>query len=245
MQIVISLNEHNIFMKKILTLLLLICLTSPLLSQENNRGPFKKKPAIHSKNINKKMSQIQAKSNNSIVTPVPVTPSRQGYNPGFGVNRLTFINFNYGYSPEFQSSFGATIGQYDNQGWYINVMSGLNFDAMTAELECDQYGAINGETQYYSGETSVSNISISAGILFKLIEPIAFKLGVGYGSKSLAWRTSDNTQWVRNTFYSSNGIEATAGFHIFANQLNISFDYISNNFKTYEFKLGIGININK
>ena len=123
-------------------------------------------------------------------------------------------------------------------------MTGFNYTALNTGVECDKDGLIGDEMQYYSGQISNSRYSIIGGAMIRLFEPLALKVGGGYGARALAWETGDG-RWIRNSYYSYSGFELNAGLQFFMDAFNMSFDFISNSLTTAEFKIGLGININR
>ncbi|MBR6774561.1 MAG: hypothetical protein IKM23_02455 [Bacteroidales bacterium] len=157
---------------------------------------------------------------------------------------ITIFDLNYACSTGPQHSFGATFGQIGRFGYYVSAMTGLDYSALNAGLECDQSGFVEGEMQYYSGGVTNSRYSVICGLMFRIAEPVALKFGAGYGARALAWETEGGL-WIRNSYYSVSGIELNVGLQVFVNKFNLSFDFVSNSLKKAEFKIGLGININK
>lgn len=155
--------------------------------------------------------------------------------------KLTFLDVNFAYSIAPQTSVGLTFGQVKKVGWYVSVMSGFGFDALGATMECSKYGYINNQLPFYSGETSKSRLSAIGGFMFRPAKALAFKVGAGYGTRILAWETTDG-EWIKNNGYSASGLDFDAGMEFFLGGINMSFDVISTNFKTCEAKVGFGIN---
>lgn len=155
--------------------------------------------------------------------------------------RITFMDVNFAYSIAPQASVGFTFGQVKKVGWYVSVMSGFSFNALGTSMECSKYGYINNQLPFYSGETSSSRLSAIGGFMFRPSKKIAFKVGAGYGTRILAWETTDG-EWIKNNGYSASGLDFDAGMEFFLGGINMSFDVISTNFKTCEAKVGFGIN---
>ena len=153
----------------------------------------------------------------------------------------SFVDINMAYSLDPQYSLGITVGHVKRFGYYISAMSWCRFAALTTDVECDIDGSIDGEMQYYSGKSCNARLSLICGLMFRLSEQTALKTGIGYGTRALAWETGDG-RWIRNASYGYEGIELNAGVHFFIDNLDVSFDFVSSRLKTYEFKLGIGIN---
>lgn len=152
---------------------------------------------------------------------------------------LTFINANVAYSVAPQLSYGFTIGRVKKVGWYVSAMSNFNFDAMGASLECDEIGRIDGEAAYYTGETTTTRLSVVGGMAFKVAKPLCLKVGLGYGIRQLAWHDNKD-HWVKNTGYSTSGLDYNAGVMLMLGGFNISADVVTTDFNYMELKLGIG-----
>ena len=152
---------------------------------------------------------------------------------------VTFINANVAYSVAPQLSYGFTIGRMKKVGWYLSAMSNFNFDAMGASLECDEIGRIDGEAAYYTGETTTTRLSVVGGMAFKVAKPLCLKVGLGYGIRQLAWHDNKD-HWVKNTGYSTSGLDYNAGVMLMLGGFNISADVVTTDFNYMELKLGIG-----
>lgn len=118
-------------------------------------------------------------------------------------------------------------------------MSNFNFDAMGASLECDEIGRIDGEAAYYTGETTTTRLSVVGGMAFKVAKPLCLKVGLGYGIRQLAWHDNKD-HWVKNTGYSTSGLDYNAGVMLMLGGFNISADVVTTDFNYMELKLGIG-----
>lgn len=156
----------------------------------------------------------------------------------------SFADINVAYSLHPQYSIGITIGRVKRFGYYVSAMSWCRVVALSTDMECDSNGFIDGEMQYFSGKSSNARLSLICGIMFRLSEQLALKTGIGYGTRALAWETGDG-RWIRNDSYGYEGFELNAGLQFFIDNINISFDCVSNSLKTLEFKIGFGINKNK
>lgn len=196
-------------------------------------------PANRSK---KGLEKLQKRYDTPLVTKYSVC--EDFYNVGKRYNNISFIDLNYACSTDPQHSFGVTLGHVEQIGFYISAMTGIRYVALNTDVECDQSGYVGDEMQYYSGTTATSRYSIICGAMLRLSDPLAFKIGVGYGERALAWETGDG-RWIRNTYYSYSGFEINAGMQFFFNMFNMSFDVITNGQSMAEFKIGLGININR
>ena len=152
----------------------------------------------------------------------------------------TFVMLNYGFSIAPQHSLGLTFGMVRKFGWYVSAMTGLSFDALNTVATCDELGNVDGEMQIYSGNTSNSRLSFIAGAMFRPVNVLALKLGAGYGTRSLAWETTDGN-YIKNQAYSVSGVDLNAGVQIFLNKFCLSIDFVTTNAKYSEVKVGVGV----
>lgn len=156
------------------------------------------------------------------------------------VKKESFAMLNYAYSFAPQSSVGLTYGQVAKFGWYVSAMSGFAFNALSAEMECDETGSVDGNMPFYSGEMTSSRLSLTAGVMYRVAEPLALKLGAGYGMNVLAWETTDG-QYVKNNGYTVNGVDIDAGVQLLLGKITASVDFVTTNAQYSEIKIGIGI----
>lgn len=181
----------------------------------------------------------KATTSKTTTTPKATTSKTTSYKKR--LYRITFLDVNFAYSIAPQTSVGLTFGQVKKVGWYVSVMSGLGFNALGTSMECDKHGYVKYQLPFYSGETSRSRLSAIGGFMFRPSRALAFKVGAGYGTRILAWETVDG-EWIKNSYYSTSGIDLDAGMEFFLGGINMSLDVISTNFKTCEIKVGFGIN---
>ena len=160
------------------------------------------------------------------------------------IDKLTFINANVAYSVAPQLSYGLTFGQVKRFGWFVSAMSNFGFQAMNTQLECDGDGYIDGNISYYTGEKATTRLSVMAGAVIRVAEPISLKVGAGYGMRNLAAWQDSNEQWVKILGYSYSGLDLSAGMMMTLGKMNVSLDAVTTSFKTMEVKVGIGVNFN-
>ena len=140
-----------------------------------------------------------------------------------------------------QSSYGLMIGFAKKIGGYIRAKSDFNFGITTVGV-CDASGNTDEGSIWLTGQdTKKSRLAITGGALFRVAKPLYLYVGAGYGSRILAWQSSNNTDYYRVEPVSFTGFEAEAGilanFGIFA----ISAGVQTNQFKYVEANLGIGL----
>lgn len=170
-------------------------------------------------------------------------PEKVSKEPKTKLKKNTFVTLNYGYSSLVESSFGITFGQVKRIGWFVSAMSGLKFDAMNATLECDENFYVNNVLPIYSGETSASRISLTAGLMYRPIKSLAIKVGAGYGVSMMSLGLSGSDTQIRDSRCSEKGLDLGAGLHLSLGRFVLSADYMTTNFKNSEIKFGLGINI--
>ena len=154
-----------------------------------------------------------------------------------GVN---FITLNAAYSVAPQTSFGFTYGQVKRFGWFVSAMSNFGF-RLSANDWNDLYstdGVVN-----FSGKSSKARLSVTGGFVVRLFGPIYAKLGAGYGARVKCWEVAG--KWYEYTPDTYKGFDITAGIMLNTRKYAISADVVTNNFKTMEVKLGVGLNWNK
>ena len=152
---------------------------------------------------------------------------------------IYFITLNAAYSVAPQTSFGLTYGQVEKVGWFVSAMTNFGFRFGANEWE-ELYSAGEATT---SGNSSKARLSLTGGLLLRLGGPVYMKLGVGYGVRVKCWELSGG-EWYEYAPDTYRGVDLTAGLMFNTNGCAISADVVTINFKTIEFKLGIGINWN-
>lgn len=141
-----------------------------------------------------------------------------------------------------QFSFGVSLGKVKRFGWYITVMSNFNFKGMDTDYSCDKYGLVNITLPFYSGERSCTRISAMGGVAFRTLPWWQLHLGVGYGYKSVFWKTKDN-QWIKVTNYSCQGLAMEIGTGFRIKGFFLSAGVVTTGFNFYEAKLGFGCSL--
>lgn len=152
---------------------------------------------------------------------------------------VNFLTLNAAYSVAPQISFGFTYGQVKKIGWFVSAMTNFGFRLKANEWE-ELYSADEATT---SDNSSKARLSLTGGLLLRLGGPVYMKLGAGYGVRVKCWELSSG-EWYEYTPDTYRGVDLTAGLMFNTNGCAISADVVTTNFKTIEFKLGIGINWN-
>ncbi len=149
---------------------------------------------------------------------------------------VDFMTLNWAYTSSPQHSFGITFGSVDAAGWFISLMSGLDFRGYAA-----------GKTEdivKLTGESASSRLSVIGGLIFRMGGPVCGKLGAGFGMRTKCWEATDGN-WYKNSTDSAIGADVTAGLQLNFRHATFSVDMVTTNFKTVELKLGMGVNWKK
>ena len=145
----------------------------------------------------------------------------------------TFVTLNGSYSPLPQFAYGVTAGQMKICGWYVSLMSNFNFK-----------GAFNNfkacETYNLTGASKTTRLSLIGGFVVHPTHIFTLSFGAGFGYRSLNLQTDDDT-WYSYKPRTFLGADVALGFMINLNKFLFSAEIVTTNFKTIEFKLGVGL----
>lgn len=155
------------------------------------------------------------------------------------IPKITFITLNGAYTNTFNPSVGFTVGQVKKFGWFASVMSGFNFAGLAPAATSDAEGYVGEDLPFYKDEYAHTALSIMGGGVMRLNDWMYVKAGVGFGNRSLSWKTLDD-RWVRNGGYSAVGVDVSAGMMFRFGGFVISLDAVTTNFKIIEGKIGLG-----
>ena len=153
--------------------------------------------------------------------------------------KITFITLNGGYTNTENPSVGFTFGQVQKFGWFASVMSGFNFAGLTPAAVSDADGFVGEDLPFYKDEYAKTVLSIMGGGVMRLNDMMYLKAGLGFGNRSLSWKTLDD-RWVRNGGYSAVGVDVSAGMMFRFGGFVLSLDAVTTNFKTFEGRVGLG-----
>ena len=152
----------------------------------------------------------------------------------------TFVTANVAYSFAPQVSFGFSVGQVKHFGWFVSAMTNGGFTGMGSLPECDANGFIEGgHLPMYDGSTTSDRLSVMAGGMLRVAEPLCFRVGLGYGVRNLCWHSKDG-QWYRNKDYSLQGVDVSVGLQVHLSGFVVSLEAVTTSFQTLEGKLGLG-----
>jgi hypothetical protein len=152
----------------------------------------------------------------------------------------TFITLNVAYSDYGDLSYGLTFGNYKKFGWFVSAMTNFNFDAFSNDFECGNDLMVGSYYPDYSGKEYISILSVMGGFIYRITEPVALRIGAGYGVRNTAYETTDN-ELVKNTDVSASGVDVSLGAQFKFGKFVASVDAVTTNFKLFEAKIGIGI----
>lgn len=143
----------------------------------------------------------------------------------------TFFTLNLAYSPMPQWSYGFKIGQVKVAGWYASVMSNFHFKGMYHPFEEGQ--------DYGLSECKTARLSVQAGFAVRPWKPMTLLFGVGYGYRTLTYKTTDNV-WYSYPKRTYQGVDASFGFLFDIKGFALSAEAVTTNFKTIEARVGVG-----
>ena len=165
--------------------------------------------------------------------PQPQTPKVKR------IPKYTFATLNGAYTNTNNPSVGFTIGQVQKFGWFASVMSGFNFAGIAPAATSDADGFVGEDLPFYKDEYAKTVLSVMGGGVMRLNDMMYLKSGVGFGNRSLSWKTLDN-RWVRNGGYSAVGVDVSAGMMFRFGGFVLSLDAVTTNFSIFEGKVGLG-----
>ena len=160
------------------------------------------------------------------------------------VGSAFFVMANAAYSLAPQASFGLTVGSVKKLGWYASL--GSNFKFVKAEYECDYEGNISGlSSEYsYSGQKSTSRLGATAGMVFRIYDPLYAYAGGGYGFRNVFWQL-ENGSWAKCTDDSYQGIAIDAGLMLHFKGFGFSLGVQTIGVKYLEAKIGVGYTLKR
>lgn len=147
----------------------------------------------------------------------------------------TFATLNASYGNQGIPMLGFTVGQYDKYGWFVTLMTGLDFDYMGYQVvdHCKKDGYIGDILPFYNPESKISAVSAMVGGIMRLNDLIYVKAGLGYGMRSVAWQLWEG-DYVTNDGFSAHGVDVGAGLLFDVNRFVITLDGVTTNFHVFE-----------
>ena len=153
---------------------------------------------------------------------------------------VNFFTINASINNYGDLSYGFTFGSYKKYGWFFSAMSNFDFKGLSSDYECDNDLMVGTYYPDYSGKEYHTNLSIIAGFIYKISEPLTLRIGAGYGVRNTVYETTNN-QLVKNKDVSAAGIDASLGAMYRYGNFVVSLDAVTTNFKVFEARLGIGL----
>lgn len=166
--------------------------------------------------------------------PAPVVTHKRGMK--------TFATLNGSYGSSGIPMVGFTVGQYDKFGWFVTLMTGLDFEYTGYQVvdHCKKDGYIGDILPFYNPESKISAVSGIVGGIMKLNDIFYAKAGVGYGMRSVAWQLWEG-DYVTNDGFSAYGVDVSAGVLFDLNPVVITLDGVTTNFHLFEARVGLGM----
>lgn len=143
----------------------------------------------------------------------------------------TFLTANVAYSPQPQWSYGFKVGQVKVWGWYFSAMSNFNFRGMYHPFETEQ--------TYGLSDCKTIRLSAQAGLVYRPWKPVSLLLGVGYGYRTLTYKTVDG-EWFAYPKRTFHGVDASLGVLFDIKGFALSAEAVTTNFQTIEARVGVG-----
>lgn len=178
------------------------------------------------------------------VQPKVEQPNIDQPTPQKTIGSAFFVMANAAYSLAPQASFGLTVGSVKKLGWYASL--GSNFKFGKADYECDYEGNIIGlSSEYsYSGQKSTSRFGATAGMVFRIYDPLYAYVGGGYGFRNVFWQL-ENGSWSKCTDDSYQGIAIDAGLMLHFKGFGFSLGMQTIGVKYLEAKIGVGYTLKR
>ncbi len=146
----------------------------------------------------------------------------------------------FSYGQYEQMSYGLMVGIVKRTGGYIKVKT--DFGSVASDFEQEEAEA----NYWYTGTEKNSRFSITGGVLQRLGKIVYLYVGGGYGMRNYAKEIAGEVEgkenpWVKLKNKSYQGYEAELGGIIRFGGVAISLGVQTNQFKTVEGNVGIGI----
>jgi len=157
---------------------------------------------------------------------------------------FNFITLNAAYSNYGDLSYGLTFGSYKKYGWFVSAMTNFNFNGFKSDYDCNNDLMVGTFYPNYSGKEYATILSVMGGFIYKVSDPIALRVGAGYGVHNTIYETTDG-QLIKNADISATGVDVSLGAMLKLGRFVVSLDAVTTNFKIFEAKLGIGFGVNR
>lgn len=148
-----------------------------------------------------------------------------------------FVTLNGSYAP---LSMGFSVGRVKRFGWFVSAMTNGSFTGMGSLPQADAQGFLDdGHLPMYNGTKATDRLSVIAGGMMRVAEPIYVRVGVGYGERNLCWQDKEQ-QWYKIKGYCLQGVDVSAGVQAHLGGFVVSLEAVTTNFQTLEGKVGLG-----
>lgn len=159
-------------------------------------------------------------------------------------DRYYFATLNASYSNYGDLAYGITFGNVNKYGWFVSAMTNFNFSGFSSDYECNNDFMVNDIYPIYSGKETYTSLSVMGGFIYRISDPIALRIGAGYGVRNTVYETIDN-KTVKNKEISASGVDASLGVQFKFGKFVGSLECLTTNFKIFEAKIGLGIGFDK
>lgn len=161
-------------------------------------------------------------------------------------NGVFFITGNVAMLTKENPVYGLSFGDMNNAGWFISLMTNMNFEPFRSQTFADASGCVNGILPLYTGETTISRASATIGAILKLGGPVFMRIGAGGGVRQYAWKAANSNDWVVISDNSWKNFEMSMGLQLCIYNFVINadvlapLDLLTERKKLFEFRAGIG-----
>lgn len=157
--------------------------------------------------------------------------------------RKMIIMAQAGFGGGGQTSFGGMIGFTRTNGVYVAFRSDFSSVKTVGDVDDSQRVSDGSSIIYKEGQTKKAFMSVTAGYIRQLAKPLYGFVGVGYGSRTLAWLEdvdgADN--WYKNTDHSPVGASVEIGAILNLKGFALSAGFNTVNFKYCQGYVGVGV----
>lgn len=148
-----------------------------------------------------------------------------------------FVTLNGAYAP---FSMGFSVGMVKRYGWFVSAMTNGSFTGMGNLTQVDTEGFLeDGHLPMYNGTKATDRLSVIAGGMMRVAEPLYVRVGVGYGVHNLCWQDKE-LNWYKIKEYSFQGVDMSAGMQAHLGGFVLSLEAVTTNFNSLEGKVGVG-----
>lgn len=143
-------------------------------------------------------------------------------------------------------SYGVMFAMMRRHGFFVHASSDFHTTGTTIG-HSDKQGNIDnqGTKPYYTGNTSHSHLTLTAGAIHRLAQCLNLFEGAGYGRSATAWQQSQSEGggYIQNDGLTHKGIAAEVGMLASFGKISISASAITVAGKQWQGCLGVGIKL--